>query len=213
MESIRDVYQANMDGKLINWEWKYFCYTLIIFLFFIPFVTPVSYRTQESRHCTYFTEGRLSKAEGNLINCSWYADNSCCKRTEVTSVFSSMYRLYGASEACKNQMNYIMCYFCSPMQYQWFKKSAEVCSSFCKSIYKECMNAEYNGKAIGEAYKDGKSFCEAQRFIYVERESNCFDFDPNVFGGASRLIFHPFILTFLVTMVFVILHNLWYLSS
>ena len=63
---------------------------------------------------------RVSAPQGNLINCSWYADNACCQRTEVTSVFGDMYPLYGASTACTNHLNYLMCYFCSPEQYKWY---------------------------------------------------------------------------------------------
>jgi len=66
---------------------------------------------------------RFAKYEPGLVNCSWYVSNSCCKRTEVTSVFSSnMLPLYEANIDCRNRMNYMMCYFCSPDQFHWYKE-------------------------------------------------------------------------------------------
>ena len=66
---------------------------------------------------------RYAAAQPGLVNCSWYAGSSCCKRTEVTSVFSAnMLPLYQANNDCKNRVNYMMCYFCSPDQFHWYKE-------------------------------------------------------------------------------------------
>ncbi len=62
----------------------------------------------------------MSAPQGNLVNCSWYSQNACCKRTEVTSVFGGMYPVYGASRECAQLLNYMMCYFCSPEQHVWY---------------------------------------------------------------------------------------------
>jgi hypothetical protein len=66
-------------------------------------------------------ETRFSQPESSLINCTWYKTNACCKRTEVASVFLSMFTLNQASQQCMNLMNYMMCYFCSPDQYIWYR--------------------------------------------------------------------------------------------
>ena len=70
----------------------------------------------------FLGDSRLSAAEGNLVNCTWYADNACCRRMEVTSVFGGMFPLYGATTECRSHINYMMCYFCSPDQYRWYDK-------------------------------------------------------------------------------------------
>lgn len=137
--------------------------------------------------CTYFGGARVSKNENNLVNCSWYANNACCKRTEVTSVFGGMYPLYGATEECKNQVNYLMCYFCSPEQYMWYDKKAYVCSGYCDSLYEHCKTAGYDGQVLGNVYASGQDFCLAQKFEVVDSNERCFDFDPDVFGEAPYL--------------------------
>ena len=75
-----------------------------------------------SGSCTYYGTGRQSMPESNLANCSWFGRNACCKRTEVTSVFAEMYKLYGATKECEDRMSYLMCYFCSPDQEIWFRE-------------------------------------------------------------------------------------------
>lgn len=80
--------------------------------------------------CTYFGGDRFNPKVGdrrsgpeiNLANCSWFGANACCKRTEVTSVFSEMQKLYGATEQCDNRLSYLMCYFCSPEQEIWLRE-------------------------------------------------------------------------------------------
>ncbi|KAK2155278.1 hypothetical protein LSH36_244g04005 [Paralvinella palmiformis] len=125
---------------------------------------------------------RVSSPESSLINCSWYASNACCKRTEVTSVFGEMYPLYGASKECSDRINYLMCYFCSPEQYIWYNRKAFICEDYCNTVYEHCWAAEYNGTAIGQRYESGTEFCLGQRFEVVGGTTNCFKFDPTVFS-------------------------------
>ncbi|XP_014779163.1 uncharacterized protein LOC106875502 isoform X2 [Octopus bimaculoides] len=137
--------------------------------------------------CTYFDPRRFPEPQHGLVNCSWYAPNACCKRTEVTSVFSNMYPLYGASKACMNRMNYLMCYFCSPEQGIWYHGKMSVCEEYCVDIYNECRLASYEGTSIGSAYGNGTAFCNAQNFDVVEGTHNCFEFDPLPFAAAISL--------------------------
>ncbi|XP_064642695.1 uncharacterized protein LOC135497002 [Lineus longissimus] len=158
------------------------------------------------KQCTFFGKYRFSRPESSLINCTWYSSNACCKRTEVTSVFGGMYPLSDATKTCKNQMNYMMCYFCSPHQSQWYEERgrAQVCSEYCRSVFTECKDASYKGRKIGEEYKSGKDFCEiGQNFEVVDRSTDCFDYDPNVFDGSGHPVSTSLLLVFccLLTLV------------
>lgn len=149
----------------------------------------VEYHVEQRTPCTYFESHRYAIPELGLVNCSWYAQKSCCKRTEVTSVFSKMLPLYGASQGCQNQLNYMMCYFCDPNQYIWYNIDTEhkvhVCADFCRMVYRSCRAAQYNGIAIGDKYLNETSFCEAQNFHLIEGKKNCFNYDPTVFGKTT----------------------------
>ena len=98
-----------------------------------------------------------------------------------------MPHLATSSEDCRNHMNYMMCYFCSPEQYKWFKEGkVRICKSFCDDIYSHCKDAKYDGKAIGSTYSSGSGFCKAQFFHVADEE--CFEFDDTLFASASL---HP----------------------
>lgn len=83
-------------------------------------------------------------------------------------------------------MNYLMCYFCSPEQEFWYRSDRlHICDSYCNTIYNKCKDAKYKGFKIGEEYKSGKHFCEAQLFKVVESKyERCFEFDSSLFGTA-----------------------------
>lgn len=92
-------------------------------------------------------------------------------------------------------MNYLMCYFCSPEQSIWYvNDQARICSNFCEKIYKECSQAEFQKKSIGQQYQSGMEFCQGQRFFVSEGESNCFNYDPTVFGQAAFYTNHLILL-------------------
>ncbi|CAL1532392.1 unnamed protein product [Lymnaea stagnalis] len=155
---------------------------------------------EEKRHkCTFFYSNRFPAYEGGLVNCTWYTSKACCKRTEVTSVFSAMDPLYGASVLCRNYINYLMCFFCSPDQHKFFKanKKVSVCLEYCESLYEECKSAGFNKTLIGEAYTNGTAFCAAQNFEVAE-SADCFKFDPNVFGYSTYPVPWPALLIFLL---------------
>lgn len=141
--------------------------------------------------CTYFENDRVAVGVEGLINCTWYSPQACCKRTEVTSVFSRMPPLFGASRECTNHVNYMMCYFCAPDQVHWYHKDQDrkvhVCIDFCKSVHHHCQGAMYEGIRIGDVYQNGTSFCEAQNFHVIDGKQNCFKFDPGVFDKANTI--------------------------
>ncbi|KAI0217870.1 hypothetical protein LSAT2_030331 [Lamellibrachia satsuma] len=119
--------------------------------------------------CTYFGGGRVSSPQGNLVNCSWYSSNACCQRTEVTSVFGGMYPLYGASRECSNQLNYLMCYFCSPRQHLWYHEKAYICADYCRSIHDDCKTAMYHGESVGASYQSGEDFCRGLIDYFISK--------------------------------------------
>ena len=142
---------------------------------------------------------RKPKEAYSLSNCTWYRESSCCTRTEVTSSFLGMPHLATSSDDCRNRMNYMMCYFCSPDQYKWLREGkVHICKSFCDDIYTHCKDAKYDGNSIGTKYSNGKHFCEAQFFQVVDED--CFEFDEEIFANGSL---HPAFSNFLKVLVIV----------
>ncbi|XP_063408603.1 uncharacterized protein LOC134692112 [Mytilus trossulus] len=167
---------------------------LFSYLMIVTTQIEVEYQIFEQKpqqQCTYFEIDRYATPTHGLVNCSWYAPKACCKTTEVISVFTTMFPLYEASQACQNQLNYMMCFFCDPNQRIWYNQDTDhkvhICADFCRMVYKSCRSAQYNGNEIGESYLNETSFCEAQNFRLVEGKKNCFNFDPTVFGRTSLL--------------------------
>ena len=154
-------------------------------------------RLEDAHEFVYFRfsfqgESRKPKEEYSLSNCTWYKDRSCCGRTEVTSVFQEMMPIDSSSVDCYNHMNYLMCYFCSPDQYKWYRDGKlHVCKEFCQDVYDHCKDAKNGGKKISSMYSSGKAFCEAQAFLVVDNNENCFEFDSTHFDAGTRLM--PFI--------------------
>jgi len=161
--------------------------------------------TERGMPCTYFGGVRVSSNEDNLVNCTWYASNACCKRTEVTSVFGSMLPLYGSSAECANHINYLMCYFCSPEQHLWYDKSAHICSEFCEAVFEHCKTASFNGTVLSDNYMNGEDFCLGQKFVVEKESSTCFAYDASVFDCGLHLTSCS--LTVITSAILVILHT------
>ena len=153
--------------------------------------------------------GRTPKEAYSLSNCTWYKEQSCCRHTEVTSVFKAMMPLETSNSKCYNLMNYLMCYFCSPEQEYWFRSQRlHICTSYCSQIYSQCKDATYNGETIGKKYENGQKFCEAQLFNVVESHyERCFDFDSSLFGSTSHCRAESSLL--MITLFFLVLMNYW----
>ncbi|XP_033642187.1 riboflavin-binding protein-like [Asterias rubens] len=149
-------------------------------VFFLLFVSYV-----EGQVCTYYGNYRYAAPEYNLSNCTWYRDMSCCKRTEVSSVFGSMFKIYDYTERCHSRLNYMMCYFCSPNQIDWYDSKVVICSEFCDETFEECKDAQLGGSSIGEKYESGRNFCMANNFEVVQGRERCFNFDPTAFDTAA----------------------------
>ena len=145
---------------------------------------------------------RRPKEAYSLSNCTWFRERSCCTRTEVTSTFAGMPHLDTSSDECRNHLNYMMCYFCSPDQYLWFRQDKlHICKSFCDDVYAHCKDAKYNGKKIGSAYSDGGDFCKGQSFSVLDEDSDlCFKYDQTLFGAASLLLPHLHFMALLLVL-------------
>jgi hypothetical protein len=77
-----------------------------------------------------------------------------------------------------------------------------ICLSFCEEIYKECINAEYDGRTIGDVYKSGVRFCQAQNFEVVRSNKQCFTYDPEVFSKSMKTLSNNLLITF--TLLFLL---------
>ncbi|RDD39115.1 hypothetical protein TrispH2_008838 [Trichoplax sp. H2] len=158
------------------------------------------------QECPYFGNARKPETHAGLSHCTWFS-KTCCRRTEVTSVFNNMPRLTSASAPCQQRMEYLRCYFCSPNQGNWYNRSAGrfiICSSFCNTIFNHCRTAIYNGTLFSSLYHNGTEFCTALKF----RTSTlgCYSFDSSVFGGTRNiapyhyLVFTLAMFTYLFTL-------------
>ncbi|XP_077861598.1 riboflavin-binding protein-like [Saccoglossus kowalevskii] len=179
------------------------CVLVLCFVFLLKAERTITVNTLPV--CSYYGDSRYASPEASLSNCSWYSQSACCKRTEVTSVFGGMYSLYGASTACQSRLNYMMCYFCSPAQGEWYDNHVRICMEFCDDTYTNCMNAKYNGHTIGEKYRNGRHFCESQQFEVVHSKQGCFDFDPGAFGSSTMSALHKVV--FLISVFVSILNT------
>ncbi|XP_065182161.1 riboflavin-binding protein-like [Sycon ciliatum] len=140
--------------------------------------------------CPFFGTDRKPTPKTNLGNCTWYEYSSCCERAEVSAVFAEMLSLQGASQACRNRVNYMMCYFCDPRQRTFLvtvPRQASICSDFCDETYNECSGALHNGMSLSSRYATGKSFCEANFFRYGTNTRSCMPFNASAFSAASHL--------------------------
>ncbi|XP_041480067.1 uncharacterized protein LOC129276286 [Lytechinus pictus] len=154
----------------------------LILLFLVFFLYSLA---SDGSVCTYYIDARYSKPESGLPNCSWYNKNACCKRTEVAAVLGSMFKVDQATNSCRYHLNYMMCYFCSPEQINWYDDTRlYICSEFCEATFEECKTAYYKSELIGDQYRDGKAFCEANSFHVVPGRERCFNYDPTVFANA-----------------------------
>lgn len=71
----------------------------------------------------------------------------------------------------------------------FLRTQVSICLKFCEEMHEKCKQAEYGGRLIGDIYKDGKSFCEAQDFQVINSNQQCFDFDPTPFSESIKLNF------------------------
>ncbi|KAJ8021542.1 hypothetical protein HOLleu_38783 [Holothuria leucospilota] len=160
----------------------------LVLLIVVCVWVPVVMAEENSLLCTCYGEARIAEPQYNLPNCSWYKNLACCLRTEVTSVLGSMYMIHSSTKACRARLNYMMCYFCSPDQHKWYDKGkVNICSSFCNDTFEECKTTMLEDLAIGDMFKSGTEFCEANSFEIVPGKDHCFDFDPTVFSGSDRM--------------------------
>lgn len=160
--------------------------------------------------CSYYGSDRVPKEAYSLSNCTWFRERSCCTRTEVTSTFLGMPHLETSSSDCHNHLNYLMCYFCSPDQHQWFRRGkVHVCKSFCNDVYKHCKDAKFGGKALSSVYSNGNEFCKAQHFNVLDEDTQaCYKFDDSLFATASLHKGCSF-RVILLLVVSLIYHFLW----
>ncbi|XP_072035373.1 uncharacterized protein [Amphiura filiformis] len=161
-----------------RWSWR--------FLQFLLFLVVLVYYVK-TQTCVYYASARDATPQGDLPNCTWYRSKSCCKRTEVSAVMDSMAKIHENTKACANRLHYMMCYFCSPNQIDWYDEGKVfICKEFCDETYAECATMKLGEKVLGDEYASGTELCQAQSFQVVNSGDRCFNFDSSVFDSASH---------------------------
>ncbi|OQV24577.1 hypothetical protein BV898_01637 [Hypsibius exemplaris] len=152
--------------------------------------------------CPFF-ENRSPQSQPDLRNCTWYREKSCCRQAELESIFKKVKPLQGASENCMRHLNYMICWVCDPMQYNFYLngwRRLKMCESFCDEVLDACRDAKLKGDPVGLLYKTGSEFCRSRRFdVNPDTDKSCFSYnvkkgrpgDPwrSLLSSSSRKLF------------------------
>eukprot|EP00761_Pharyngomonas_kirbyi_P014673 gb/GECH01014703.1/.p1 GENE.gb/GECH01014703.1/~~gb/GECH01014703.1/.p1 ORF type:complete len:208 (+),score=22.22 gb/GECH01014703.1/:1-624(+) len=169
-----------------------FFYAIIIGLLCCCSVTNADSGTNETRRtCPYFHQ-RFTQAQSKetMTNCTHYHKESCCLPSEREHIFAGFPTLPGATSGdCRQQLNFLMCWVCSPYQKNWFVENRlVVCDTFCNRLYDKCSDALFSGKKIGDRFQNGTEFCQSLAFNVLKfedagsddpSESECFNGAPS----------------------------------
>jgi hypothetical protein len=134
---------------------------------------------RSAKQCPLIDTSRASAPNWGLRNCTYFRSDACCNAAEVEMALGpSMAQAGLMLEAidiepsyshlqCRNHLDYMMCFFCSPKQGSWSDANGRVtvCAGFCNRIYTACERARWRGKRLHDLYANGKAFCEAQNFV------------------------------------------------
>lgn len=119
---------------------------------------------------TPLTPANPCLCRSKLSNCTWYDRDSCCTDSEVTAIMDSQEAIPGASEACIDAFNMLMCWPCDPAQSGYYVDGAlTLCLDFCERVYDGC-------DSFNEAYETAQAFCEAKGYrVQEETGAGCFN--------------------------------------
>ena len=134
---------------------------------------------RSAKQCPLIDTSRASAPNWGLRNCTYFRSDACCNAAEVEMALGpSMAQAGLMLEAidiepsyshlqCRNHIDYMMCFFCSPKQGSWSDVNGRVtvCAGFCNRIYTACARARWRGKRLHDLYANGRAFCEAQNFV------------------------------------------------
>ncbi|GAU94104.1 hypothetical protein RvY_05936-2 [Ramazzottius varieornatus] len=116
----------------------------------------------------------------DLRNCTWYRERSCCRQAELESIFKKVKPLQGASENCMRHLNYMICWVCDPLQYNFYSngwRRLKMCASFCDAVLNACKDAKLKGDYVGVLYPTGAEFCKSRRFDVALNDKDCFSYN------------------------------------
>ena len=160
------------------------------------------------QNCPLIDASRQSQSNWGLPNCTFFRPNACCSLPEVELALGASMAQAGimmesvdsqpefATRKCRNHLDFLMCYFCSPLQKGWTDNNGKVtaCLGFCNRVYYACQHASWRGTEIGDLFANGKALCEAQNFAVLAVGTDGFDFDSllnadkgSCFGITSEL--------------------------
>ena len=106
------------------------------------------------QNCPLIDASRQSQSNWGLPNCTFFRPNACCSLPEVELALGASMAQAGimmesvdsqpefATRKCRNHLDFLMCYFCSPMQKGWTDNNGKVCLSACVPVC-VCANAKF----------------------------------------------------------------------
>ncbi|XP_069125711.1 riboflavin-binding protein-like [Argopecten irradians] len=173
--------------------------------FAFTFVMVVCSEAEVLEYCSFFNN-RAPKPQPTLRNCTWFKENSCCMQEEIAETFGQVKSLPGASPACQQYTNYLMCYICAPYQNFFYKQeNLWVCEEFCDAWYGACGSAILKGSRVNQLYTNGRDFCKSRSYkVNTIAEKNCFFFDKSMdttSGQRSGHVFWEHSAMFVSTMI------------
>ncbi|OWF34636.1 uncharacterized protein LOC110444013 [Mizuhopecten yessoensis] len=169
------VWCAVPDGDLK--KDRMFGYYLATFFAFAIVLSEGS-ATEVTEFCSFFNN-RAPEPQPNLKNCTWFKENSCCMQEEIAETFEQVKSLPGASPACQQYTNYLMCYICAPYQNMFYIWGyLKVCEEFCDAWYGACGSAILKGSRVNQLYTNGSDFCKSRSYkVSTIAQKDCFFFD------------------------------------
>lgn len=189
-----------MDDSVVLW--------IKVMVFHFLFVLSECQRNRTKEFCSFFNN-RKPSPQPNLLNCTWFNENSCCKQEEIDALFGTVKPLPGSSPQCQRYTNFLMCYVCAPYQNIFYRhENLTICEEFCNAWYRACESAIMKGSKIGHLYTNGKDFCLSRSFLTDTLiNKNCFIVDYNldlnktslptseltIFGTVLTCVMHIFV--------------------
>ncbi|XP_055334539.1 uncharacterized protein LOC129585742 [Paramacrobiotus metropolitanus] len=162
-------------------------------------------------YCSYFSNREPIEAP-ELRNCSWYKLRSCCRQTELDSIFKDVRALQGADAICQKLLNYMICWVCDPGQHLFYSSKSQklsFCEGFCDNILEKCSKALFKGIPMQQFYPTGRYFCESHHFhVPPQKNESCFSAggasgeitDWQILAGATSTRYHPFLPFFILLL-------------
>jgi hypothetical protein len=137
-----------------------------------------------AQSCPLIDTTRVPKPAWELggRNCTFFNTKACCTGREVSLALGPSMKQAGLlldgvdidpeflHLQCRNHLDYLMCFFCSPLQQGWVDTNGKVlaCLGFCNRVFRSCKEAFWRGQRLNELFANGTALCEAQNFKVLD---------------------------------------------